>query len=41
MKVARSITLLDGTVLKGTRVKEEEIVPEWAGHMTVKSNYPV
>ena len=40
-KIFSSFTLPDGTVLEKTRVKELEIVPEWAGHMTVKSNDPV
>ena len=36
-----SFTFPDCTVLEGTRVKEHEIVPEWAGLMTMKSNDPV
>ena len=40
-KVVRSFTLPDGTVLEGTRVKEENIVSEAAGLLSAKVENPM
>ena len=40
-KVVRSFTLPDGTIIEGTRVKEEKIVSEAAGLLSAKLKNPM
>ena len=40
-KVARSITLPDGTVLEGNRIKEENYISEAAGLLGAKVENPL